>query len=108
MALTQFLKKNNLQPNDIDTLILGFNGDVVGDSFYHQIIKPLFNTQQILSFKNLVGEYPTVSGFALWLACLPTPLPNEAIYREGLTKGKHILIYNHYQGATHGFTLISK
>lgn len=108
-SLNLLLNKNKITPDQIGTLILGLNGNVVGDTFYYQLLERLFQTQKVLSFKNLVGEYPSVSGFALWLACLPEPnVPNEAVFREGKTKGKYTLIYNHFQGETHGFTLISK
>jgi hypothetical protein len=108
-SLNQLLLKHNLNHSGIGTLILGFNGDVIGDRFYHQLIENLFQEQRILAFKNLVGEYPSVSGFALWLACLPSSsLPDEAIYRHGESAGKFTLIYNHFQGENHGFILLSK
>ena len=107
-AIISFLNKNNIDSTEIGSLILGFNGDVIADSFYHQLLKSQFTNQRIISFKNLVGEYPSVSGFALWLACLPNPILQEAIYKEGTNLGKYTLIYNHYQGESHGFILISK
>ena len=107
-AILHFIAKNSLQPSDIDTLILGLNGDGIGDQFYHQILEINFPTQKILSFKNLVGDYPTVSGFALWLALQKGHIPIEAIYRKGKKESNLILIYNHYHREQHGFILLKK
>jgi len=105
-TILNFLKKNNLKAQDIDTLIFGFNGDGNGDLFYHQLLDNDFNTQTVLSFKNLVGDYPTVSGFALWVASQKGEIPNESVYKIGKKHRKNILIYNHYQNEQHGFILV--
>ena len=107
-TLISFLTKNKLQPNDIDTLILGFNGDGEGDQFYHELIRNNFETQTILTFKNLVGDYPTASGFALWMAAQNGPIPESAFYRMGHRKSELTLIYNHYHNTQHGFILVEK
>lgn len=107
IALDIFLEKNNLKSKNIDTLIFGFNGDVKGDTFYHRLLKDRFKTQSVLSFKNLVGESGSVSGFALWLACQQKPIPKETIFRKGKNQGGKILIYNHYHGLNHGFILVT-
>ena len=107
VALDAFLKNNTLEPEDIGTLIFGYNGDIEGDSFYHKLLTSRFKTQHVLSFKNLVGEYASVSGFALWLASQQTPVPSKAIFRKGQSKEKKILIYNHFCALNHGFILVS-
>ena len=51
----------------------------------------------IYSYKNLVGEYPTASGFATWLSThilAGKKIPKEAIYRNSNRTPKNILIYN--------------
>ncbi len=106
-ALFYFLEKNNLKTKDIDTLIVGFNGDMEGDRFYHGLLENSFKTQSVLSFKNMVGESGSVTGFALWLACQQNQIPKEAIFRKGKNRGGKILIYNHFNGVSHGFILVS-
>ncbi len=102
------LKKNNLRPEDIDTLILGKSGDSHTDVWYTAVNRKLFQEQSIFTFKDLVGEYPTSIAFATYLAaCLISGrnigwkliLPPKPI--------KHILIYNHYKGVQHGLILMS-
>ena len=106
-ALFQFLEKNNLNLNEIDTLVLGFNGDQNGDSIYTNLVRNNFPSQTVLSFKNLVGDYPTASGFAMWMITQQGKIPKEAIYRKGTSTGKHILIYNHYLNQQFGFILMT-
>ena len=104
--LARLLTKNGLKYSDIETLIVGLNGDVEGDKYYHNLLETSFATQTIITFKNLVGEHPSVSSFALWLAVQQKPLPEEAIFRKGEPGNGNILIYNHYRGIKHGFIIV--
>jgi len=103
-----FLKKNNLKLNDIDALVLGFSGDNRSDYWYTELMNS-FPSSSVFSYKNLVGEYPTASGFGTWLAANilnGKNIPNEAIYRKGNRPHNNILIYNNYLGDQHGFILL--
>jgi len=107
-----FLKSNNLQINDIDAVILGYNGDVTFDNYYKNLSDNVFaNTQQIY-YKHLSGEYNTASAFGLWVGSkiikmqqIPEVLKVNSI---AATTFKNILLYNQYKGIDHSFTLISK
>ena len=105
--IRKFLTGNYLKSSDIDTLILGMNGDVTTDHFYHGLINNYFTGQEILVFKHLTGEYPTASSFALWLSSLPY-VPAQTVYRKGENTGGLTLIYNHYLGIQHGVMLVKK
>ncbi|MBT6439647.1 MAG: hypothetical protein HOK72_08055, partial [Flavobacteriales bacterium] len=68
-----------------------------------------FPETNIYTYKNLVGEYPTASGFATWLAAhilAGKIIPSEAIYKNASRLPQNILIYNNYQGTQHGFILM--
>jgi len=104
--LAHFLSKNELKYSDIKTVVVGLNGDVDGDKYYHNILNTCFATQNVITFKNLVGEHPSISSFALWLAVQQNQLPKAAIFRKGEHGGGNILIYNHYCGKKHGFILV--
>jgi 3-oxoacyl-(acyl-carrier-protein) synthase len=107
--LKQFLASSKLVPSDIDALVLGFNGDSRTDSLYTGLTTGLFASQSVYSFKNLTGEYPTASGFALWLAThilLGKNIPAEAVRKNNGKKPANLLIYNHYKEAQHGFMLL--
>lgn len=104
----KFLEKNNLNLNDIDSLVLGFSGDNRSDFWYHDLMKSIPNAS-VYSYKNLVGEHPTSVGFATWLAANilnGKNVPPEAIYKNGNRTPQNILIYNNYLGVQHGFILL--
>ena len=104
----QFLEKNNMPLNDIDSLILGFSGDNRYDFWYHDLMKS-FPKATVYSYKNLVGEHPTSIGFATWLGASILSgknIPVEAIYKNKNRSPNNILIYNNYLGSQHGFILL--
>ncbi|MBL4594062.1 MAG: beta-ketoacyl synthase chain length factor [Flavobacteriales bacterium] len=106
--VSQFLEKNNMSLQDIDSLVLGFSGDNRYDFWYTNLMNS-FPKSTVYSYKNLVGEYPTSSGFATWLATkilTGKKTPNKAIYKDANRTPKNILIYNNYLGAQHGFILL--
>lgn len=104
----QFLNKNNTQLEDIDALMLGFNGDNRYDFWYDELAEQ-FNDTTIFCYKNLIGDFPTANSFALWLSCSILEgkvMPEEVYYRKTDRKNKTILIYNHYNNKQHSFILL--
>lgn len=110
--LTYFLKKNNMQRTDIDTLILGYSGDNRSDHWYDWFHQTLFPESTVYNFKNLVGDFPTATAFATWMAVhllTGKKMPDETLLtKEQKRKPEKILVYNHHKGVQHGFILISK
>jgi hypothetical protein len=109
--LLAFLHKNKLQPSDIDTLVLGFNGDNRIDHWYTDMLQDIFPNPGVYTFKNFCGEYPTASAFAMWLGVnllSGKSLPPECCYRASGVQANTLLIYNQYKGEQHGFILLKK
>jgi len=106
-----FLKKNKLNPIDIDCLLLGRSGDSRTDIFYDHLAEKLFPKQSQYVFKHLTGDYCSVSAFATWLVAKllsGVSLPPACIWSQGENrKPKNVLIYNHSEGLQHGFVLMS-
>ena len=111
-AATQFLKENNLTTDDIDLLILGNNGDVHFDAYYHTLSTGIFNNTQQVFYKHLSGEFNTASSFGLWLASkiLKTQTLPEVVKLNhvSISNFKTVLLYNQYRGENHSFTLLKK
>lgn len=97
--------------SDIDLLLLGNNGDASGDLMYRQLIEYFPRNKGYCFFKNLCGEYPTSSAFALYLAfnLLKSQHIAEGIIHRGNMPGNitNVLIYNHYQKVSHSLMLCS-
>jgi len=104
-------QKNNIKSSDIDTLIFGLNGNIDTDHIYFDVYNKLFDNQGIVSFKNLSGDYPTATAFALWLAiCIMNGynIFSDIIIKKPISEIHKILIYNNYKGLQHSIMMISK
>ncbi|QRM88865.1 3-oxoacyl-ACP synthase [Lacinutrix sp. WUR7] len=106
-----FLNANNLNIEDVDVLILGNNGDVDFDTYYHTLSKGFQNTQQA-NYKHVSGEFNTASSFGFWLASkiVKTQTLPEVVKgnNTNTTSFKTILLYNQYRGENHSFTLLKQ
>lgn len=109
-TILDFLKRNKLKPQNIDTLILGLSGDSRYDFIYQKVQSEIFPESQSYCFKNLVGDYPTASSFGVWMGTqilqgkkLASQIVKES---DNVVKPCNVLIYNHYQGVQHGLILM--
>ncbi|RSK41385.1 beta-ketoacyl synthase N-terminal-like domain-containing protein [Mangrovimonas spongiae] len=104
-----FLKEHDLSTNDLDLLILGNNGDVNFDAYYHTLSETFSKTPQAY-YKHLSGEFNTASSFGFWLASkvIKTQSLPEIVRLNGLqtSQYKTVLLYNQYRGENHSFTLL--
>jgi len=107
--IRKFLEKNNLTPNDIDALVLGYNGDSRTDFWYTNVANTIFPQQAIYSYKNYVGEYPTAIAFGTYLAAYLLSGKSISILplKHSSKPIKRILVYNHSNGIQHGVILMS-
>lgn len=107
------MEKTGWNLQEIDMLVLGFNGDRQDEPYYEALLQLFPASLPVLAFKQLCGEYETSGGFALWLLCQALSgkaLPEAAWYRQPENKAaapKKILYYNHYRGQNHNLVLIS-
>ena len=109
--ILSFLQNQSVSLNDIDLIITGRNGDIGSDKIFGQLQNTIFENKNSVDYKNLCGEYPTATGFALWLAAniikmgsIP-PVLNFTGSKENMPK--RILIYDHYQNIHHSLLLVS-
>lgn len=94
-----------------DILISGHNGDLDDDKIFKSFATRLNMQDAILKYKHLCGEYPTSTGFALWMAALIIK-KNELASEFGLKSlsGKKInnaIIYNQQKNLHHSITILS-
>ena len=106
-----FLKTNGLQIEDIDAVVLGYNGDVEFDTYYKNLSENIFAYTPQVYYKHLSGEYNTASAFGLFVGskiiktqAIPNVLKVNTISKFNFKK---ILLYNQYRGLDHSFVLIS-
>lgn len=104
-----FLEEHSLSINDIDLVLCGRNGDTRGDKIYDDLTAAVFRETPVAPFKHLCGEYPTSTGFALWLAAGTVKNGSMPHVFDNPSKKpmRRILIYNHYQMIHHSLMLVS-
>jgi hypothetical protein len=104
--LMYFLDSNETDAADIDGLVLGYSGDAETDFWYNDLLRRHFAEIPFFTFKNLVGDYPTSSSFALWMAIQIIAGRTVPGQESSGQAPRNVLIYNHYKGLQHGFILI--
>lgn len=109
--IQSFLKDNRLDFEDIDTIVLGNNGDVDFDGYYDKVKESFQKTPQIY-YKHLSGEFNTASSFGLWMASnvmknqeIPKIVSVNNLFKK---EYKNILLYNQYKGKDHSLLLLQK
>lgn len=109
--ISSFLTSQSINISDIDLIITGRNGDEKNDKIYHQLQQSVFSGTPSINYKDLCGEYPTSTAFALWLAAailktgrLPAALKDQGPKEKSW---KRILIYNNYLNKHHSLLLVS-
>ena len=110
--VTSFLFENGIEPDAVDVIILGYNGDVEFDGYYDGLANGSFKDTTQVYFKHLSGEFDTASGFGFWLAnkILKKQTIPKAVRLNSVTENsiKTVLIYNQYRGENHSLTLLRK
>jgi len=116
-----FLESCGLTLEDVDIIVSGRNGDSGYEDLYSQV-EQLFNPDQVLAYKHLVGEYETASAFGMWLAAKilkDNLIPDAARIKDkkassGPETGRpesgpirHVLLFNQNKGRDFSWILIS-
>jgi 3-oxoacyl-[acyl-carrier-protein] synthase II len=107
--IASFLSAQSVSLNEIDIIITGRNGDKRSDDIFDELNKGIFNNRDTVNYKDLSGEYPTSTAFALWMAAniaRSGTVPETLVY-GGTKKIKKILVYNHYLHIHHSLLLVS-
>lgn len=112
-VVDEMLQRQGLKRSDIDTVMLGYNGDGRHEAWYNFVGDTVFAEANTLSFKNLIGDYRSCSAFAVWLSAHLLNgsrdfLPLIQLKNRRASDISRILIYNHFDGVRHGAILLSK
>lgn len=106
-----FFKSSEIKPENFDAVIMGFNNDSEWEQSYQKIDTMFFNRTNILSYKNLSGEYFTSSAYAVWAAAnilQGQNIPDTMKYRFSHQKPlRNLLIYNRFKNSEHSLIHLS-
>ncbi len=108
--IQSFLEANGHNPDSVDLVVNGLNGDEEGDLVYHHLMKGALKSSTHTCYKHLCGEYDVASAFGLWLACkiLKTQTVPESVRVGNAPAGQinTVLVYNHFKSSYHGLFLL--
>ena len=97
--ISAFLSDNKVEAENINCLITGDNSNPHQDIIYTNV-QSLFPSAEKKIFKDVCGEYPTASSYALYVAT------NYAANSH--SKNLNMLIYNCYNGINHSLILLER
>jgi 3-oxoacyl-[acyl-carrier-protein] synthase II len=107
--LAAFLQQ--IHREEIDLLVMGYNGDKEFDRIYDRISGDLFPGKPVSWFKHISGEYYTASGIGLWLAANAIKsgkVPSYAICRGNAPdRINSVLLYNQYRDGFHSLFVLT-
>jgi len=110
--INNYLEKKESKIENIDAVILGRNGDLDQDKIYDELQNMIFSKNCILAYKHLVGDFNTVTGFALWLTCKifkKQEIPNILrLNSVDCNHPKNVLLYNMSSKNNHSLILLQK
>lgn len=108
--IRKFLAENEVSLSDLDAVILGNNGDSRYDGIYENLSHSLLKEIPQISFKNVLGEFDTVTAIAVEIGLkvfehqkIPFSLKMNNSDRNSYRK---ILIYNQRRGKNHSCILM--
>jgi 3-oxoacyl-[acyl-carrier-protein] synthase II len=108
-GLEVFIREASLTPAEIDLVLLGKSGNKPQDSEMDSMCQNIFSRSSIGFFKQLCGEYPVASAFALWLGVRiisERQIPEAVLYKQLNRPLRNVLIYNSWFGTHHSVILL--
>lgn len=106
--IQQFLMPLGLDKQDIDAFVSGFIGNNEYDKLYTEAAALMPEAWHV-HYKHVVGDSFTVTGFAWGLALESLSrgnFPASFVRNQSERQLRNLLIYNHFNGVEHSFTLL--
>lgn len=111
LRATELLSAAGKKAEEVDLLLLGYNGDQVEDRAYDPIRKS-FPNATIACYKPLCGEFYTANALGLWFAwsaLISGSLPSEMTLNGRNSGGfSTALVYDHFQMKDHSLMLVGQ
>jgi len=100
-AVLDLLEKNNLTANQIDLVLNSHTGQTKKDKTGDYVLDSLFPDIPFFPFKSLCGDYPTASGFALWMASRLLKEQKQPEWMKSLRFPLNNILIYHRSGVNH-------
>jgi 3-oxoacyl-(acyl-carrier-protein) synthase len=106
--IRQFLENHSIREEEVDLVLYGKSG-IPSDEIVTELDKRIFSHSSAATFKNLCGEYPVASAFALWLGSeiiKRKQMPERILQRNTGRAVRNIVIFNQYFGTHYSLILL--
>ncbi len=107
--VSRFVKTQNIDLEDVDTLMLAIDGDIRNKQVYQDLMGEEFSHANICYYKHICGSYDSDGGFAVWVASQlvkEEAVPEYVYLRNVNVSSKTILIVRQNQNRNFGLVLI--
>ncbi len=102
-----FLQENSLSMEDIGLVLTAQTGNGRMDESEHFLLTTVLSGIPHIPFKYLCGDYPTATGFALWLAAWILKEQRSPFWMQEVKFPiRNILIHNHTENNQHSVFII--
>ncbi|MDL2227602.1 beta-ketoacyl synthase chain length factor [Odoribacter sp. OttesenSCG-928-L07] len=113
VCLNKILRRNNLNINNINAVVVGVSGDKDNDDIYTELLSSILPQKPVVWYKHIFGESYSASGLGMYVAATILKkgiLPKHLLYSKTCTDAstpQNILVYNHFQNKDHSLVLLS-
>jgi 3-oxoacyl-[acyl-carrier-protein] synthase II len=109
-SLLEFLKEKETTLDQIGLILTSHTGNKKMDEQDKELMNSVFRNKVTFPFKSLCGDYPTASGFALWMGSVILKEQMAPFWMEHGPQFplSNILIHHHSGNSNHSFILISE
>lgn len=107
--LRGLLQCHHWAPEQVQGLVLGYNGDASTDVYYKTIEEQLFPKAGVWVYKHLMGDSTVANAQGCWLGLhllQGNDLPKATVWRKPIHLPSRIIVYNQYAGTQHGIILM--
>jgi 3-oxoacyl-(acyl-carrier-protein) synthase len=101
ISLLDFLEINGLSPERVGLVLSSHTGNAERDASDKDLLDSVFPGRPFFPFKSLCGDYPTASGFALWLGTILLKEQKQPAWMKGLQFPLNNIFIHHCSGNTH-------
>jgi 3-oxoacyl-[acyl-carrier-protein] synthase II len=109
-SLLEFLKEKETTMDQVGLILTSHTGNKKMDVQDKELMKSVFKDKVTFPFKSLCGDYPTASGFALWMGAVILKEQMAPFWMEHGPQFplRNILIHHHSGNSHHSFILIGE
>jgi 3-oxoacyl-[acyl-carrier-protein] synthase II len=105
--INKFLRSYLTQDERPGLILYTETGHETGKHKNHELLKSAFPDSTAFSFKSLCGDFPTSSGFGLWLSCLLLERQKAPVWMPEIKFPLKIILIYQQDGLHHSLYLIS-